>query len=199
MIKLKKKDINKAAFSLANAFKNEAHILYYFPQDRYNFKHILEFFKFRVKNGILFGEVYATSKNFEGIAIWIYDKKNELNITRILRSGGLKLLFKSGKKAISKMNLVASITKELYKKNAVIPYMTLTAIGVKPEHQQKGYSKLLINNMLHKLDKKGIPCYLETTTKKNIKIYEKYGFQTIDKIVIPNTSIPIYLMFRKYK
>jgi len=199
MIKLKKKDIKKAAFSLACAFKNEPHILYYFPQDRYNFNHILEFFKFRVKNGILYGEVYATSENFEGISMWISDKKRELNIIKILRSGGLKLLLKSGNKAVSRMNLVASISTEHYKKNAVSPYMTLATIGVKPEYQQKGYSKLLINNMLNELDKKKISCYLETDTNKDVEIYKKFGFKIIDKTMIPDTVIPVYLMFRKYK
>ena len=199
MIKLTKKYIKKAAIVLANAFIEEPHILYYFPKESFTFKHIIEFFRFRIKYGILFGEVFATSKNLEGISIWIPDTRKDITFFRIIRSGGLKLFLKCGQKAISRMELIGDITSKLYKKYVNPPYMTLTTIGVHPKYQSKGYARYLIDVMLEKLDKDKIICCLETTTIKNVKMYEKFGFQILKKEIIPNTSLSLYLMLRKPK
>jgi len=51
--------------------------------------------------------------------------------------------------------------------------------------------------MLNRLDSEKIPCFLETQTEKNVAIYERYGFEVVEKGMIPETTLPHYGMLRK--
>jgi hypothetical protein len=43
--------------------------------------------------------------------------------------------------------------------------------------------------MLERLDRKGTPCYLNTQNEKNVGLYEHFGFQVVDRQMIPGSSI----------
>ena len=62
-------------------------------------------------------------------------------------------------------------------------------IGVDPNHQGKGFASRLIYPMLARMDKEGLPCYLDTNNEGNVKIYEHIGFKLIKKYLIPGTSV----------
>jgi ribosomal protein S18 acetylase RimI-like enzyme len=74
------------------------------------------------------------------------------------------------------------------------PYWYLNVIVVSPEYQGKGFASKLIKPVIEEAIKKKQMVYLETQNKNNIKLYEKYGFQVIEELVIPNTSVSHYCM-----
>lgn len=198
MIRLTKKDLKNASLTLASAFKEEPHLLYYFPQDIYKYSHILEFFRFRLKFGILYGEVYVSSNKYEGVVIWIPSYNREITFLRIIRSGGIRLLFKCGIKSILRMLNIGDVTSKLYSIYGKPLFMILSTIGVAPEYQGKGIAKYLINSILTKLDKEKLPCFLETITENNVRIYQKLGFKVLEKRIIPKTQMYLWLMFRNF-
>ena len=51
--------------------------------------------------------------------------------------------------------------------------------------------------MLEKIDEHKVPVYLETSTEKNIKFYEKFEFKVMKEAIIPDTRVPAYYMLRK--
>jgi len=73
----------------------------------------------------------------------------------------------------------------------------LFLLGVEPRHQGKGYASNLLRGMLYRIDKEGLPCYLETEVEKNVPIYEHFGFEVIDEFIVPNTMVKIWAMLRK--
>jgi len=74
------------------------------------------------------------------------------------------------------------------------PYWYLDVIVVNPEHQGKGFASQLIKPILLEAEKNHQAVYLETQNKKNIQIYEKYGFILIKEIKLPRTDIIQYCM-----
>ena len=93
MYEVKKKDIHRAGFVLADAFQHDP-----------VWKKVLEgakieqkraFFEGPVRYGLKYGKVYATSDNLEGIAAWVSENHADMTIWRGIRSGsmisGLKL------------------------------------------------------------------------------------------------------------
>jgi ribosomal protein S18 acetylase RimI-like enzyme len=72
-------------------------------------------------------------------------------------------------------------------------------IGVAPVHQGNGNGSKLLRSKLAQIDKNNFPCYLHTENEKNVKYYEKFKFELIGKIKIPNSEVTLNAMLRKYK
>ncbi|MFW9949842.1 MAG: GNAT family N-acetyltransferase, partial [Candidatus Thorarchaeota archaeon] len=66
------------------------------------------------------------------------------------------------------------------------------------EHQGKGWARALLNPMIVRADKDKLPCYLETG-ERNVTLYEKFGFEVINRISVPKFDNDIYLMMRYNK
>ena len=72
-------------------------------------------------------------------------------------------------------------------------------IGVDPIHQSKGYGSKLLKMKLAEIDEQNLPCYLHTENRKNIQIYEHFGFILVGKSKIPNSNFYLHGMLRKKK
>ena len=46
-------------------------------------------------------------------------------------------------------------------------------------------------------DQAGIPIYLETETENNVRLYEKFGFKTLDQRILPVVNLPVWEMKRE--
>ena len=66
------------------------------------------------------------------------------------------------------------------------PHFYLDFIGVHPEKQGQGYASALLSYTLTKLDAQGLPAYLESSNLRNNPLYQRYGFQIIDEIHLPD-------------
>jgi ribosomal protein S18 acetylase RimI-like enzyme len=76
-------------------------------------------------------------------------------------------------------------------------YTYITIVGVSPEYQNHGYGGKLIRAVLEQSDEKGQPVYLETTTDKNVSMYERFGFKKLEQVMQPIIDIPQWCMIRE--
>lgn len=52
--------------------------------------------------------------------------------------------------------------------------------------------------MFKRIDKEGLPAYLETNNERNVPLYQKHGFEIIEHSIIPNTdTVSLWCMLRK--
>jgi ribosomal protein S18 acetylase RimI-like enzyme len=84
----------------------------------------------------------------------------------------------------------------LHKKHVHAPHCYLFFIGVDPAYQGKGYAGRLIRPVLERLDRKKIPCYLNTQNEKNVSLYEHFGFRVVDQLTLPGSDILHTAMLR---
>ena len=70
-------------------------------------------------------------------------------------------------------------------------------IGVITEFQGQGFGGKLLRVLIDKCDKFGIPIYLETEIEKHVKLYQKFGFNTIKQITLPIVNLPMWEMVRE--
>ena len=73
----------------------------------------------------------------------------------------------------------------------------LQAIGVAPDFQGKGYAGRLLKPMLAKLDREGLPCYLETLEEQNVSLYQHFGFNIVDESRVTETTLTSWAMLRE--
>jgi ribosomal protein S18 acetylase RimI-like enzyme len=76
------------------------------------------------------------------------------------------------------------------------PHWYLPLIGVDPIHQGKGHGSALMRHVLTRCDRDRKLAYLESTSTKNMTLYERHGFQVLGTIQV-GKSPPIFPMVRK--
>ena len=95
------------------------------------------------------------------------------------------------------MRYLSEYIDAVHQRLAHYEHMFLQMVGVEPKHQGKGYASKLIKPMLTRIDKEGLPCYLETFDKDNVPLYEHLGFTVVEKAIIPKTNITNWAMLRE--
>jgi GNAT superfamily N-acetyltransferase len=181
LYKLSPGDINKGSEVLRDAFKNYPAFTYLFPEINERarkLKYVMEFF---IKCGLLNGEVYAPSKNIEGVAIWYKSTQLNLGLPDIFRAGLLNLLFGLNPASFINFKKLGDAKKTNRAKVMKGAYYLLDVIGLDPAYQRKGYGRLLIESKLAQIEEQKMSCFLETSKFENMDYYKKYGFDLLGK------------------
>jgi len=197
LIQINKSNVEPCIGVLVDAFRKYPLFQYYFPNESTREKISYYFLSLLVYSGIRYGEVYATSSNLEGIAIWIPSNNYPVTFWKMLRSVPLSKIFGFGRYGGSKMNAFNDYIDRVHQRQAPFKHWFLQAIGVATRFQRKGYASKLLRSMLSKIDKEHLPCYLETIDEINISIYERFGFNIIDRSIVPETKFTNLAMLRK--
>lgn len=197
LYRLKKRDVKKAAQVFARAFHTDELAQYMFPDEDFRREILPIYFNYRIKFGILYGEVYAPSPNIEGLAVWYLSDEFKMTNWRNFRAGGMKLLQNVDKETMKRMNTINHFSTNLRNEYTTSKYWYLAPIGIDPIHQGKGLASRLMRPMLARIDSEQLPCLLETQSTKNVNIYKRYGFEIVKESVLPGSPIPHWLMARQ--
>jgi ribosomal protein S18 acetylase RimI-like enzyme len=197
ILKVDKSGSKSAAETLARAFRSYPLVQYYFSDEVKRDKVTHYFLSFSVYSGIRYGEVYATSANFEGVAIWMPPGTYPLTLWRVIRSVPPAILFGFSRYGGGKMRDIGEFIDSVHQRLAPFKHWFLQTIGVVPQFRGKGYAGKLLRATLAQIDKEGLPCYLETLDEQNVALYEHFGFKVVDKSTIPGTIFTNWAMLRE--
>jgi GNAT superfamily N-acetyltransferase len=78
-------------------------------------------------------------------------------------------------------------------------YWYLQILGVDPGCQGQGFSSRLLKPMLERADREGLPVFLETQLKKNVTLYEHFGFKVVEEGKITGGDLYSWAMVRKHE
>ena len=187
----------QAAETLARAFYDYPLLKYYYPDTTRREKIAYFFVASGVYAGIFTGEVYTTSINMEGVAVWIQSDYYSMTFVRMVRSVPFSVILGLLRNGFQRMKDVGDYLDTAHERLAPSKHMYLQMIGVDPQHQGKGYAGKLIKPMLARLDEEKMPCYLETLDEKNVALYEHLGFKLIEESRIPGTPLISWAMLRE--
>jgi len=196
LIRLNKSDVMSAVEVLIRAFWNHPPLEYYFPDEAERERIAPYFFSWSVFNGIRYGEVYATSQDLEGIAVWLPSDNYPVTLWRLLRSVPLSEIFGFRRYGGSRMRGLGNYIDEVHGRLAPFKHWFLQAIGVDPQFQGRGYASKLLRPMLSRIDEENLPCYLETLETQTVRLYEHFGFKVIEESSVPSTSLTNWAMLR---
>ena len=197
LFRINKNKAECAVEVLAEAFKAYPLFQYYFTNESIREKISRYILSFAIYSGIRYGEVYATSPNMEGIAVWIPSSNYPMTFWKMLRSVPISKILGVGRYGGLKLKNFNEYIDNVHQRLVPFNHWFLQAIGVDPSFQGHGYASLLIRPMLSKIDKENLPCYLETVDEKNVSIYERFGFQIIDESIVPETEFTSWAMLRE--
>jgi ribosomal protein S18 acetylase RimI-like enzyme len=189
IVRLLRQQVGQAGAMLTRAFSDDPKLTHLIPDIAEKKELSRYLFEFELQYGMNYGDVYTTSPSVEGVAVWLPSSKSEITFWRAFRSGGMRLQKQLGKQIMNRLMSFSTAVDTLHKKHAPFPHYYLFFIGVDPAYQKKRVAGRLITPMLGWLDMQKLPCYLNTQNEKNIGLYEHYGFQVMEQLVLPDSGI----------
>ena len=133
------------------------------------------------------GECYATQAR-DGIALWLPPARTSMTLADMWRAGMLWAPMKYGLAGTAKVMVFAYHIDAMHKRCAPMPHYYLFLTGVDPAQQRQGVCTALLGDMLARIDVERMPVYLETQSAGNVDIYEKLGFEVVEKRPFPTMA-----------
>ena len=93
------------------------------------------------------------------------------------------------------MARATELGKMLESRHPKVPHAHLVFLGVATAAQGQGVGSALLKHSLEPVDAAHLPAYLETTTARNVALYERHGFEVTDKFELP--GVTFWTMFRQ--
>ncbi len=196
LVRLGRPDVNRAAEVLASAFHDYPLLRYSYPDGAQRGDMVSYYCQTVLYYGVRYGEVYATSSHYEGVAAWITSDHFPMTFWRIVRSVPLSVVGAFGRGGASRMNHPGKHIDAMHKRYAPFRHWFLLQVGVAPEVQGKGHAGKLLRPMLARMDAEGLPCYTETMDEKNVGLYEHLGFRVMERLDIPGTDLTTWALLR---
>jgi ribosomal protein S18 acetylase RimI-like enzyme len=197
LVRLNRHQIQAAAVALARAFWDYPVARCGFPTESERERRLPYFFESSLSYGIRYGEVYASSLEMEGIAIWLPSNRLPFTYWRMLWSGALLGMFKVGRQAGRRMQPIGDHVDATQKRLAPFEHWYLLMLGVDPRFQKQGISSKLVRPMLERLRMEGLPCYVDTLDEQNVDLYKHFGFELLERSAIPGTNLHCWAFLKK--
>lgn len=169
-------EVPKAAAVLTQAFIEDPGISFSFPDPKKRANKLTIMWSMIIRDRINVGEAYATSPEFEGIALWLPPNRGEMGAIRLLKALPIKKMGELISAGIHGSQVGIAMEKA-HKEVIKIPHYYLSTLGVEPMHQGKGFASKLVKPMLARCIQEGFSIYLETATEKDVQLYLHYGFE----------------------
>jgi len=182
---------------LTNAFSEDPCVKYLLGSDIYDYEKAKYLHEYSIRIGLLYGLITITSKNIEGISIWLPPEKVSVSTWMFIRGGGLRMKKTIDPKILDRIKIYDKYASAIHNRNAKMSHWYLFSIAVDKQYQGCGYAKQLLEPVLHYFDENNHTCYLETHNPVNVKFYEKFNFEVVETGTLPNSDITHYGMLRK--
>jgi len=197
IIKLSKNHIIPAGAVLGRALKDDPVSVHVTPDEVKRHLTMECVFRMTCYLGVKYGEVYATSADLEGVAVWIPYEYYKDKFWRNLKAAFKGRMWKMGLDASRNIKPIREYSTAAHRKYAPTNHWYLQSLGVEPIHQGKGYGSLLLEHFIEKIATDSLPIFLETSTQRNVNFYERFGFQVMEEEIVPGTNVRQWYLLRK--
>lgn len=128
-----------------------------------------------------------------GVAVWngVDDWKSSVSDTIRLTPGSLRS-FRSLFRPLRALTAVEGA-------HPTDPHFYLAGFGVHPRAQGRGFGAALLDHMIERLDREGLPGYLESSNPRNVSLYARHGFEVSGTLDVPEGAPPVTPMWRRTK
>jgi ribosomal protein S18 acetylase RimI-like enzyme len=198
LYRLQKGDIVQAGKVLSDAFQHDPVWNKLYDGETNINKRRRAHFEVPVRYCLKYGEVYATSKEMEGVIAWLPGKNADMTMWRLILSGAMGAATKIGLNVSKKMGTAfKQIAEDRHKNMDGSNYIYIFVVGVATEFQGKGFGRKLLDTAIERAKSESLLVYLETETEENVKMYEHLGFRMIKKVTLPVIELPMWEMVKK--
>jgi len=176
-------DVRELSLVLARAFEEDPFMSWMFPEPTYRLKLAQAWMRVEVENALAMDTSWVSVVSGEIIAgtIWAppgrdLHERGTFNQLWYLVLGANPDRTSELAEGLSMIG--SSHPGELH--------FYLNTVGVEPSLTGQGHGGAIIRHTLDLADSDGHPCYLESSSSRNVPLYERLGFEVIHEIALPN-------------
>jgi len=189
--------IKQAANVTAAAFYDYPMFALVFPDPRRRTQYLPWYLRNVLNCALSYGEVYTTL-GVRGVAFALPPGHTQVSIWEYIRHGFLLTPFVLGirhfVRSMKYLDLAEQMQEELTRGR---PHYYLWGLAVEPTHQRQGIGEALMRPVIEKADALGVPVYLETHDRINVRYYQKRGFRLIHTVEEKGHGFPLLCMLRE--
>lgn len=189
-------EVARAADVCAAAFFEGPYTRFLFPDLQERARHMRDRFYRMLSHAVVYGEVYATSDQIEGVMSLVPDPPASASLWRRLRACNLPGACCS-RPVRERVAHGAAYLNERRGFHMPGPHLLLETLAVRPELQGRGFAGALLRHALARADADALPLYLDTFTAGSVEMYRHFGFDVLETGRINGMDSPVYLMRRQ--
>jgi ribosomal protein S18 acetylase RimI-like enzyme len=198
--RLKRREINDLVALYQRAFWDDPAIEFILPDERTRGRILDAYMRMMIRLGFAEG-LAQTIDGEDGLrcgSVWIAPGKAPVGIVPMVRAGFLQLIAGTRNVAsLRKFFALSAKIEEMHKRDIQKEHWYLAVLAVDPPQQGKGFGGLVLGPELEQADRRGLPCYVETSKTRNVTFYEKQGFVVKQEIAIPMGGPPLWTLIRE--
>jgi len=176
-------DVQELSGLLARAFEEDPWMSWMFQEPKFRVTLAAAWMKVEIQCAKNMGSSWLSLENGEVVAgsIWAPPGK-DLHEGNTFRQLWYLVLGANPGRADELLKGLSKIG-EMHPKQ---PHYYLNTVGVEPELVGRGHGGDIIRHTLDHADQQKTPCYLESSSERNIPLYERLGFKIIHGIEMPD-------------
>jgi ribosomal protein S18 acetylase RimI-like enzyme len=185
-------EADRLARVLARAFLDDPVTEWFLPDPSDRFERLERMYQLLMVPDALDDDEAYTTGDGAAVALWVPAGKPKPGLV-----GNLRLMTKVARvfgrhapRALRGLSYMESKFPEQ-------PHAHLVFIGTDPDRQGEGLGSELLRQTLPRLDRRGIPAYLEASTLKSRELYLRHGFVDMDEMRMPDDGPPLWRMWRE--
>jgi ribosomal protein S18 acetylase RimI-like enzyme len=189
--------LDTAGGTLARAFVDDPMFEWVFPDPASRARKLGVLNRIPLEYGLRYGLLVTESDSGRGVAIWLRPGQS-LTPLGMARCGMLSAPVKVGFAALGRFARANAMMEPVHKQAmGGRPHWQLLIVGVDPDLQGRGLGAALVRDGLHRADRDGLACYLDTSKAANVPFYEHLGFETVDQVQLGKGGPPGWGMRRE--
>lgn len=185
-------DRSRLAEALSRAFFDDPVMTFILPPEQSRLRRIQALFELQLKRVHLPHDECYTTADVAGGALWAPPDQWRMPVLTVLRSLPriVPLLGTRLPVALKAINAVERVHPRA-------PHWYLAVLGTEPAQQGKGVGSALLQPVLERCDREGLPAYLESSKEANLAFYARHGFEVTSTINLPAGGPPVWPMWRE--
>ncbi|HBP15401.1 MAG TPA: hypothetical protein DD457_09355 [Gammaproteobacteria bacterium] len=180
---LESQDARELSLVLAHAFEEDPLMSWIFKEAKFRVTLVQAWMRFELQSAMAMSTSWVSVDDDEIVAGTIWAPPG-----RDLHEGGSfrqlwYLVLGANPERAGELGEGLSLLGEMHPDE---PHFYLNTVGVKPDLTGRGYGAAIVQHTLDIADRDGHPCYLESTSRRNLPLYERLGFEVVNEIAMPN-------------
>lgn len=177
------RDVRELSLVLARAFEEDPFMSWIFQEPKFRLKLVQAWMRVEVQSAIGMGTSWA-SMDHDGIVagtIWAPPGRD-------LHEGGTfrQLWYLALGANPDRAAELAEGLSMIGDTHPDEPHFYLNTVGVVPNLTGRGHGGAIIQHTLDFADQDGQPCYLESSSSRNVPLYERLGFEVVNELALPS-------------
>lgn len=191
---------NAATVTLARSFHDDPLFNFLIPDPLSQARAALTFMGSAIADALPFGEIWVARAETDGalaaVAAWLPPGRYPRGAWRETRyiSRDMRSVVRLGNRFLPGTRLQTAMQRT--HRRVGVPHWYLMLLGADPVFRRRGAGTALLQPVLARCDRDGVPAYLETQKEENVPWYHRFGFEVMEQITV-RAAPPMWAMRRE--